>query len=89
MSLSEDQLINHLMGLVGIKAPIVAAAFLQLIVELRRAMVFDDEVVERIKDAVVRAAVQERPSHRQMAEFEAEVRIQFDRLFAACQAPRL
>ncbi|MBV1691352.1 hypothetical protein KRR38_27620 [Novosphingobium sp. G106] len=88
MTLDEDELLNHLMRLVGIRAPIVAAAVLQLIVELRRAMIFDEDAVERIKEAIVRAAVQVRPSHTHVADFEIQLRTKLDRLFAASEAPR-
>jgi len=86
MSLDESELRSHLMDLVGIRSPIVAAALLQLVVELRLAEVLDTKGLERIKEAIVAAAVQRRPSHRFAADFETEVRAKLDRLIAASEA---
>lgn len=89
MSLDHDELRSHLMDLVGIRSPIVAAALLQLIVELRVAEVLNDDGLERVKDAIVAAAVQAGPSHKFIADFEVEVRAKLDRLIAASQVSGL
>lgn len=81
MSLDQDQLLQHLLNVVGIRAPITAVAVLQLIAELHRIKILDDAAVGRIKEAVARAAFQVLPSHSHKSAFEAEIRQELDRLF--------
>jgi hypothetical protein len=69
------------MKIIGIRAPITAAAVLQLIAELRHAKILNDEAVGRIKKAMAHVAFQEHPSHASESEFEAEIEKQLDRLF--------
>jgi hypothetical protein len=83
MPLDTDQRMHHLMDAAGIRAPMTAAALLQLIAELRRSGVLNDPAVERIKDAVAREAFQVRPSHCSKREFEADIRAQMDRMLNA------
>lgn len=87
MSLNRDELLHHLMSVVGIRAPMTAAAVIQLIIELRRANLIDEDAVDRIKEAVAREAFQARPTHLSKSQFEAEIRQQLNRLFDAIEPP--
>lgn len=82
MSVDNERHAHDLMNFVGIRAPLTAAALLQLIRELRRVNVLDDAALDRIKAAVMCEAGFFRRPHLPQADFEADLRSRLDDLFA-------
>ena len=81
MAEREDRRVHDLLDFVGVRAHVTATAVLQICGELRRAGVFDDAALDRIKDAMAKEIALARSRGVFSAEY-AHARTRLDELFA-------
>jgi len=81
MAEREDRRIHDLLDFVGVRAHVTATAVLQICAELRRAGVFDDAALDRIKDAMAKEIALARNRGVFTDEY-AHARKRLDELFA-------
>jgi predicted deacylase len=77
MDVREDRRLHDAMDFIGLRALATAAGLIQMCSELRRAGVFDDAAVDRVKEAMAREIAL---SHR--GTFETEFKTAKQRLDA-------
>jgi hypothetical protein len=77
MDVREDRRLHDAMDFIGLRALATAAGMIQMCTELRRAGVFDDEAIGRVKEAMAREIAL---SHR--GNFETELKTAMQRLDA-------
>jgi hypothetical protein len=81
MAEREDRRIHDLLDFVGVRAHVTATAVLQICAELRRAGVFDDGALDRIKDAMAKEIALAR-NRGVFSDEYAHARKRLDELFA-------
>ena len=81
MTSTPEQRLHDSIGFVGLRAHATAAAVLQICAELRRAGIFDQAALERIKQAVAREIALSQPRREFRGEFEAAM-ARLDELFS-------
>ena len=81
MAEREDRRIHDLLDFVGVRAHVTATAVLQICGELRRAGVFDDAALDRIKDAMAKEIALAR-NRGVFRDEVAHARARLDELFA-------
>jgi hypothetical protein len=81
MSEREDRRFHDQLDFIGVRAHVTATAVLQMCIELRRAGVFDDEAMGRIKDAMAKEVALSRPRGVYADEY-ANARRRLEEIFA-------
>jgi hypothetical protein len=77
----QERRIHDSIGIAGLRAHATAVGLLQLSMELVRAGVLDAAAIGRIKDAITRELVLQRPRSAPKLEFERSIRHRLDSLF--------
>jgi hypothetical protein len=74
--------LHNTVGFIGFRAQATAVGLLQLVRELQRTSLLEQDAVERIKDAIASDIVLTRPRSATKAGFDEAIRSRLDKLFA-------